>query len=296
MTTAESLRLAFTSGLDGRARVRVRRPASLFQIDLPAFMGDGDGVAIYVRPAKGDTLVVTDLGSTRTRLSYQRKVTAELDEELGRLAEHQGLVFEDGEIRAVVPTGELLAASLGLLQVEAQAEGLAVGSRRRAREASEFREKVLALLHEVFGNAMQEPFYDKATDPEALFKVDVLVAAPKPLAIAVVPGDLDAERAVSAKLALQATVAPAKTRWIAIPRDMERLTSGRARGSTGSTSRRDRRSKKTARSSRIACATWPKSRDHVTPMTPPGRDWNEENLSELPAVEHLERLGQGATF
>ena len=117
MTTAESLHLAFTSGLDGRARVRVRRPASLFQIDLPAFMGDGDGVAIYVRPAKGDTLVVTDLGSTRTRLSYQRKVTAELDEELGRLAEHQGLVFEDGEIRAVVPTGELLAASLGLLQV-----------------------------------------------------------------------------------------------------------------------------------------------------------------------------------
>lgn len=26
-------------------------------------------------------------------------------------------------------------------------------------------------------------------------------------------------------------------------------------------------------------------------MTPSGRDWNEENLSENPAVEHLRRLG-----
>lgn len=65
-------------------------------------------------------------------------MTAELDEELGRLAEHQGLGFEDGEIRAEVPTGELLAASLGLLQGEAPADGLALGSKRRARKASEF--------------------------------------------------------------------------------------------------------------------------------------------------------------
>lgn len=224
MTTVESLHQAFAGGLDASAHVRVRRPGSLFQIDLPAFMGDGDAAAIYVRPAKGDRLLVTDLGSTRTRLSYARRVTGELDEELARLAEHQGLTFEDGEIRAEVGERELLAAALGLLQVEAQAERLGVVSKRRSHEATQFREKVLSLLHRVFGSGMQEPFFDKKADPEALFQVDALIDASRPLAVAVVPGDLDAERAVSAKLVLQSS-APAKTRWIAIPRDMERLTS-----------------------------------------------------------------------
>ena len=226
MTTAESLHHAFASGLDAAARVRVRRPGNLFQVELPAFMGDGDVAAIYVRPAEQDRLLVTDLGSTRTRLSYHRKLTGELDEELGRIAEHQGLVFEQGEICAEVATRDLLATALGLLQVEAQAERLAVGSKRRTHEAAEFRQQVLALLHQVFGDTMQEPFYDKESDPEALYKVDALVKAVKPLAIVLVPGDLDAERAVSAKLALQGSCfAPAKTRWLAIPRDMERLTS-----------------------------------------------------------------------
>ena len=115
MTTVESLHHAFASGLDAAARVRARRPGSLFQVELPAFMGDGDVAAIYVRPARGEKLLVTDLGATRTRLSYHRRVTPELDEELGRLAGHQGLAFEDGEIRAEVTTSDLLAASLGLL-------------------------------------------------------------------------------------------------------------------------------------------------------------------------------------
>ena len=125
LTLAESLHNAFASGLDAAARVRVRRPGSLFQVELPAFMGDGDVAAIYVRPAKEERLLVTDLGSTRTRLSYTRKLTGELDEELGRIAEGQGLVFEDGEIRAEVASRDLLATALGLLQVEAQAERLA---------------------------------------------------------------------------------------------------------------------------------------------------------------------------
>jgi hypothetical protein len=76
----------------------------------------------------------------------------------------------------------------------------------------------------VFGEKVRTPFFDRKADPEALYKVDAIVDGAKPLAVALIPGDLDAERAVSAKLALQRTASP-KTRWIAIPRDMERLTS-----------------------------------------------------------------------
>ncbi|MGH7271774.1 MAG: DUF1828 domain-containing protein [Polyangiaceae bacterium] len=224
MTTVESLHHAFAQGLDAAARVRARRPGSLFQVELPAFASDGDVAAIYVRPGSDGRLLVTDLGSTRTKVSYARTMTCEVDEELARLAEHQGLTFEEGEIRTEVSARDLLAAALGLLQVEAQAERLAVVSKRRSHEATQFRDDVLALLHDIFGDKMQKPFFDKKTDPEALFQVDALITAAKPLAVAVIPGDLEAERAVGAKLAL-AGAAPPKTRWIAIPRDMERLTS-----------------------------------------------------------------------
>lgn len=222
--TAETLRDAFATGLDAGARVRVRRPGSLFQVELPAFMGDGDVAAIYVRPGKNGSLVVTDLGSTRTRISYQRKPTGEVDEALAHLAELQGMHLEEGEIRTEVGARDLLAAALGLLQVEAQAERLAISSKRKTHEAAEFREHVLALLRDLFKGLVTEPYFDAKADPEALFKVDALVDTKKPLAVALIPGDLDAERAVSAKLSLS-KVAPPKTRWIAIPRDMERLTS-----------------------------------------------------------------------
>jgi hypothetical protein len=222
--TAESLRDAFATGLDAAARIRVRRPGSLFQVELPAFMGDGDAAAIYVRPGKNGSVVLTDLGSTRTRISYQRKPSADLDDELSQLAHLQGLRLEEGEIRTEVEVRDILAAALGLLQVEAQAERLAVATKRRSHEAAQFRGQVLDLLHHIFRDLLKEPFFDAKADPEALYEVDALVQSAKPLAIAVVPGDLDAERAVGAKLALQ-KAAPPKTRWIAIPRDMERLTS-----------------------------------------------------------------------
>lgn len=224
MITDEALHRAFADGLDASARVRARRRGSLFQVELPAYMGDGDAAAIYVRPGTSGHLVVTDLGSTRMRLGYTRKLTGELDEEIDQLARGQGLVFEEGEIRAEVGERDLLAASLGLLQAEAQAERLGAVAKRRGREAAEFKAEALTLLRSLFGDEIEQPFFDKKNDPEALFKVDALITARKPLAVALVPGDIEAERAVGAKLALRAT-APPSTRWIAIPRDMERLTS-----------------------------------------------------------------------
>lgn len=222
--TPQTLRDAFVSGLDGAARVRVRRPNSLFQVELPAYMGDGDAAAIYVRPRRDGGLIVTDLGSTRARISYQRKLSAEIDAEIARLATDQGLRLEDGEIRAEVPMSELLAASLGLLQVEAQAERLAATTTRRTQEASHFRDEVLELLRSMFEGLVREPFFDEERDREALYKVDALISTKTPLAVALIPGNIDAERAVGAKFALR-DVAPPRTRWVAIPRNMEQLSS-----------------------------------------------------------------------
>lgn len=226
MTTAEALQRAFASALDSGASVRVRRPGRLFQVELPAYMGDGDAAEIYVRPGEGEgSLVVTDLGSTRTRISYRRELDESIDAELARLADSHGLELVDGELQVEVAPNELLGATLGLLQVEAQAEQLAYVAKRKMREATQFRRQVIELLHELFRDEqLKTPFFDEENDTEGLYKVDALIRGKKPVAIAIVPGDLEAERAIVAKLVLEKSVIP-DARWLAIPRDLERLAS-----------------------------------------------------------------------
>lgn len=224
MMTADDLQRAFTAGLDHGARVRARRPGALFQVELPAYGSDGDSAPIYVKPGPGGSLIVTDLGSTRMRLGYSRRVTPEVDAELARLAGDQGLAFENGELRTEVSPRDLLAASLGLLQASAQAERLSVKAHRRSQEAETFREAVRELVAELFGKKVIGPYFDKKEDPEALYAIDAFVPGKRPLALAFVPGDLDAERAISSKMKLKASTPPA-TRWVAIPRDLEKLTS-----------------------------------------------------------------------
>lgn len=224
MINAETIRRAFVTGLDEGASIRMRRPA-LMQLELPAFRGDGDAGEIYIRQgSKAGQLVVTDLGTTRMRAGYTMKVGPELDEQLGFLAAGQGMEFADGEIRVVVGEDEMLAATLGLLQVEAQAERLSFGRPPRSRASSAFREQVTSLLRELFGEKVREQYHDEAHDPDGLYSIDALIPGPHPLAVAVVPNDLEAERAVGTKASLQEHLDPS-TRWIAIPRDSERLAS-----------------------------------------------------------------------
>lgn len=224
MITADTIREAFVLGLDSGASVRTRRP-SLIQVELPAFRADGDAGEIYVRPAtKGDSLVVTDLGTTRMRLGYVTKLTAEIDEQLSTLASGQGMDFTDGEIRVTVGKRDMLAAALGLLQVEAQAERLGVGRRAGGKGTAAFREQVSELLRTMFAGRIQEGYFDAATDPDGLFSVDALIDGARPLAVVVVPNDLEAERAIGTKANLRPQLAKT-TRWVAIPRDIERLVS-----------------------------------------------------------------------
>ncbi len=233
--TEDALRDAFAAGLDTGARVRVRRPGAVFQVELPAFTSDGDVAALYVRPGEPPAeLVLTDLGVTRMRMSYHRSDPVEEEQQLTRLAEAQGLRFEGGELCTPVGWSDLLAAALGLLQVEAQAEALAKAARPVKRRRARFREAAHALVVSVFGEGVRRDFYDADRDPRGLYRLDALVPTSadvrRPLALSFMPGDTDAERAVSTKLFLQREGSvPSGTRWVAIPRDLERLRSSTRR-------------------------------------------------------------------
>lgn len=122
----EFIRQTIADSMGAAINVRGRSPG-LFQIELPAFLADGDVVPIYVKPVHGDALIITDLGETRARLRDRDRSGKSTDEMLARLAEPHGFALVEGEIRIEVVQDEVFAAILALLQIEAQAEGLADG-------------------------------------------------------------------------------------------------------------------------------------------------------------------------
>lgn len=186
-------------------------------------MSDGDGARIYVELESPSQLVMTDLGAVCMRLSYTTKLSKSLEEMLARLAETQGFSFEDGEFRAEITQNEMLPAALGLLQIQAQAEQLAARAIRRAQEGSEFRSIVREFLVEIFGEkSVEAPYVDSSIDKEGDYPLDALVRAKRTLAIASPTSDLSAERSVISKLKLEGSLPNA--RWIALPRDLEKLS------------------------------------------------------------------------
>jgi hypothetical protein len=233
--TELSLRDAYGANLDASVRVRARRPGAVFQVELPAFSSDGDVAPIFVRPGANEgEVVVTDLGTTRMRLSYHRTNPAEEERALARLAEAQGLRFEGGELCTPVAWSDLVAATLGLLQVEAQAESLFKTARIQRKRAARFRAAAHAIVVSVFGEAVQRDYVDE-NDSTGLYRVDAYVPASptvrRPLAVSFVPGDVEAERAVATKHALlhMGWGGAPSVRWVAIPRDLERLRSATRR-------------------------------------------------------------------
>ena len=208
--SADTIRAAFVRGLDVAATVRARR-ANLYQLDIPAFCGDGDAVQIYVRAEDDGSVTVTDLGSTRMRVSYHRELGEDVERQLARAASAQGLSVDDGVASSRVELRDLSAAVLGLVQFEAQADRIVASARRKHADAAAFRESVRELLMELFHGRIEAPFFDKALDPDGLYALDAIIRGPHTLAVAAVPGDIEAERAVATKLKM-APSAPPSTR------------------------------------------------------------------------------------
>lgn len=224
MMTTESLTQALRKGLDPSAMVRVRRPGSLYQLNLPAFHEDGDAVGIFVRPKRDGRVTVTDLGTTFMRLSYGIAITDAIMSQVDSVAQANGFAVHDGEIRSTVDQHDLMPALFGLMQIETLAEPIAHETRRHERVSLEFRQSVVDLVIGVFGSERAVPsFHDAANDPDGHASVDVVVhGGARTLAIAAVSSTLSAETAIGTKF----LIGPAldRARWLAVPRDFNALT------------------------------------------------------------------------
>jgi len=202
--------------------VSSRRPGKLFQVDFPAFLGDGDAATIFIERARGgSSYVVTDLAQTITRLSYTRDDVSNVLEQLSDLAERQGFSVDNGAICCETSDNELMGAIIGLAQIEACAESAIRPSTMRALRADEFRSIVIEALRSIFGGDMQEN-YHSPTDPEGLYSIDAVLNLGKLVAIAAIPSDLEAERAIVNKHCIAQAGSDIK-KWIAVPKDINRL-------------------------------------------------------------------------
>ena len=206
-------------------RVVARRPGKVYELDVPAYLSDGDAASVFALPLPDGQIRLTDLGHTASRIGYTRNLTARIEDLLARLAERNGFNLVDWEIRADVPPAELLAGAMGLVQIQSSAEAAISTGLRAAVSAERFREIVRETIREAFP-AAQVGF----SDPHGEYSIDAVIEGPRAVVgIAAVPSDIEAERAVAAKLKLdpylQKELGPDRARrWIALPRDINALS------------------------------------------------------------------------
>ncbi|NNB89915.1 MULTISPECIES: DUF1828 domain-containing protein [Corallococcus] len=212
-------------GFGSSARVTTRRAGLIYQVEIPAFLADGDPVSIFVRPDTGGFLTVTDLGQTCMRLSYVRPITPSVEASLEQIAQRHGLRFHEGQIFARVPQMDLFPTAMALAQAEAEAEASIPIRSSREMPAEQFRAVVREVLREVFRERAHLGFVEQVQDPEGLYPIDALVDGPRPLALAVIPSELDAERAVATRYVLNPELVKNRPglRWVALPKDMGKL-------------------------------------------------------------------------
>lgn len=225
--TLDDLRNTLAAGFDASATVRVRRPGLIFQVELPAYLADGDAATIFVRPEGPEgQLTVTDLGNTVMRLSYTRTVSPAATDRLEKLARSHGFTFASGQFFRHVPAADLFPAALALAQLEAEAEFAVKAPAPKGITPERFREIVLDAIRSEFKET-EVDYVDERSDPQHLYPVDAVIRRRHPVAVAVVPLEIHAERAVSSKLWLaQHDGSLADAKWLALPRNMNALQRG----------------------------------------------------------------------
>ena len=144
--SAADLESVLRATLGRTIEVRPRRPNTLYQLEMPAFLADGDASAIFVRPEPDGRVLMTDLGKTCMRLSYTRSLTDELLAALDRLAERHGFRLEEGSLISRMPVTQVAAGALGLVQVEAEAEAVIGVAKARGEQARRFRDAARAAV------------------------------------------------------------------------------------------------------------------------------------------------------
>ena len=215
------------AGFGAEASVRARRPGVLFQLNLPAFLGDGDAVAVYLRPGERGQLTMTDLGHTCMRLSYSRNVSDVVLATVADLAQRHGFTLDEQRITATIRPADVLGAALGMIQIQSEVEMVVGRTIARGQQSDNFRQMVRDVLDKEFKGNVQFDYHD-ASDKDRLYSIDAMIEGPgASLGIAIIPSSIEAERAVSAKMHMLAGTLPGghgrRRHWIAIPRDVSAL-------------------------------------------------------------------------
>ncbi len=211
------------AGFGAEASVRARRPGALFQVNLPAFLADGDAVAVYLRPGEDGRLTMTDLGHTCMRLSYSRKLTNEVLATVADLAQRHGFALDEQRLAATIRREDILGAALGMIQIQSEAEAVIARTISRGKQSDTFRKAVREMLGETFGDRVAFDYHEPG-DKDGLYSLDAMIQGPAAsIGIAIAPSTVDAERAVAAKMHLAATLPRGRRRWVAIPRDVSAL-------------------------------------------------------------------------
>lgn len=212
------------AGFGTDASVRARRPGVLFQVNLPAYLADGDSVAVYIRPCADGRLTVTDLGHTCMRLSYSRKLTEEVLSTVADFAQRHGFSLEEERITATIQPADILGAALGMIQIQSEAEIAVARTVSRGKQSETFRKTVREVLGDIFKDKVEFDYHEPS-DKEGLYSIDALIRAPSvSIGVAIAPSTVEAERAVAAKMHLAGTLpAGGRRRWVAIPKDVSAL-------------------------------------------------------------------------
>ena len=212
------------AGFGAEATVRARRPGALFQVNLPAYLADGDAVAVYLRPSADGRLTVTDLGHTCMRLSHTRKLTNQVLATVADLAQRHGFTLAENRIAATIRGHDVLGAALGMIQIQSEAELAVARTVTRGEQSDRFRKVVREILGETFKGKIEFDYHEPA-DKDGLYSIDAMIRAlTMSIGVAITPSTVEAERAVAAKLHLAATLpGGARRRWIAIPKDISAL-------------------------------------------------------------------------
>lgn len=219
---AESLAHTLAEGFRSNARVRVRRPNRIYQVELPAYLADGDAAQIFVVAEKGGAVQLSDLGMTRMRLSYRRTLGAADDGVLALLAERHGFSYTEGAFQTSVSPEELFAGALGLAQIQAQADAAVVAGRAKAERTERFKSVVREVLEAAFRDRIEFGYSDPTVDPAGLYPIDAVIHGGLDLFVAVVPSDIEAERAVANRHFYEPNL-KRRHRWAVVPRDLEAL-------------------------------------------------------------------------
>lgn len=221
LMTLDSLTQAVLTGLGDHVSVRSRRPGRVFQVEIPAYLADGDSAILFVEPSKrGSGFLVSDLGHTVMRLSYTKDVTDHVLSELGELADRHGFSVLDDAIEATVSETELIGALFGLAQIESSAEDMLRKTQKYGPQPEEFRELVVEALRQEFRDLVQVNV-PVGSSSDADFRVDAILKLRKTVAVEAVPNDLEAERAIGNRY--RAKDSNEIQLWVAVPREMKKL-------------------------------------------------------------------------